>query len=73
MLAVHGARGRYARFSGIACAGFDGPRRDDAVKNLFGAVPVLIGAPVGAAFFFVVAVGEMGDVVFGRRAGRSVG
>ena len=60
-------------FSGVACAGFDSPRRDDAAEDLFGAVPVLIGAPVGAAFLFVVAVGEMGDVVFGRRAGGGVG
>ena len=54
--------------SGVAGAGFDGPGRDDAVEDLFGAVPVVIGAAVGAAFFFVVAVGEMGDVAFGRRA-----
>lgn len=60
-------------FSGVAGARFDGPGRDDAAEDLFGAVPVLIGAAVGVAFFFVVAVGEMGDVAFGRRAGGGVG
>ena len=55
--------------SGIACAGFNGPRRDSTAEDLFGAVPVRFGAAVNAAFLFVVAVGEMSDVPFERNVG----
>jgi len=56
--------------SGVPCAGFNGPSRDDAVKDLFGPKPVFFRAPIGAAFFFIVAVGETGDVVFERHVSR---
>ena len=70
---VKGAGGLAAGISGVACAGFHSPRRDDAAEDLFGAMPVVIGAAVGAAFFFVITVGEMGDVAFWRRGGGRVG